>query len=408
MRKIIFGLLAYLLVCVDVMAVSSDKALVAEGEYLATAADCVACHTAPGEKPFAGGLAFELPFGTLYTPNITPDAETGIGDWTDDEFVRALQEGISREGEHYYPAFPYTSYTKMPREDILAIKAYLFSLEPVHQPARENDIGFPFNQRWGMYLWNFVFLDDKRFQPDLDQSEAWNRGAYLVNGPGHCGECHTPRNIFQATQSSELFAGADIGGWRAYNITSSDSHGIGQWSEDQLVSYFSEGYAEGHGVAGGPMAEVVEYSLRHLSESDLRAIATYLKATDPKAVGVPRPAVKPKLAGAPLNEDLGSKIFADACVSCHQWDGRGNQSPTATLSGLKTVSDPRASNLLGILLEGNPASSLPVNHRMPDFGAIYNDQELAALATFVLSHFGRLDTAIEPEQVGERRSLSLH
>ena len=408
MRTLVYGLLAYLMTGAGMSLASEDAAMLAKGKYLAKAADCVACHTAPGKEPYAGGVAFELPFGTLYSPNITPDRETGIGGWSDEQFVKALQEGIGPEGDHYYPAFPYTSYTKMPREDILAIKAYLFSLDPVEQSAPENDIAFPFNQRWGLYFWNLLFLDEGRFEPDPDRSEDWNRGAYLVTGPGHCGECHTPRNLFQAMDSSERLAGADLGGWRAYNISGSDSHGIGTWTEEQLVNYFRQGYAEGLGVAGGPMAEVVELSLRHLNDRDLRAIATYLKQTEPQATGLPRPTPLADTLAAPEQPGLGSKVFAEACASCHQWNGEGNQSPAATLAGLKTVHDPKARNLMGILMEGNPASSLPVSHRMPDFGTIYNAYELSALATFVLQHFGGLDAEVTPEQIRERQAAALH
>uniref|UniRef100_UPI0025875DC7 cytochrome c n=1 Tax=Pseudomonas sp. TaxID=306 RepID=UPI0025875DC7 len=182
--------LAATLVTVCATAQAADPQLVAKGQYLTRAADCEACHTTPGGKPFTGGLAFQLPFGTLYSPNITPDPATGIGAWSDDEFVSALQKGVGKDGKHYYPAFPYTSYTLMPREDILAIKAYLFSLAPVDQPPKDNDIGFPFNQRWGMALWNLMFAANERFVPDPQQSAEFNRGAYLVQGPGHCGTCH--------------------------------------------------------------------------------------------------------------------------------------------------------------------------------------------------------------------------
>ena len=173
--------------CLASTVYASDTAPMSKGEYLTRAADCVACHVVPGGKPYAGGLEFKLPFGSLYSPNITPDKETGIGNWTDDEFVDALQKGVGKDGKHYYPAFPYTSYTLMPREDILAIKGYLFSLEPVKQAPPENKIGFPFNQRWGMMFWNAIFASNERFVPDSKQSAEWNRGAYLVQGPGHCG-----------------------------------------------------------------------------------------------------------------------------------------------------------------------------------------------------------------------------
>jgi mono/diheme cytochrome c family protein len=384
---------------------AADQALISKGEYLTRAADCVACHVAPGGKPYAGGLSFKLPFGTLYSPNITPDKETGIGNWTDDEFVSALQKGVGKDGKHYYPAFPYTSYTLMPREDILAIKAYLFSLEPISQKPKENDIGFPFNQRWGMFFWNAVFADNERFVPDSKQSEEWNRGAYLVQGPGHCGECHTPRNIFQAMSSGKSLAGGEIGNWQAYNISSDPKHGIGAWPQEALVSYLSKGYAPGYGGAGGPMADAVEHSLRFLSPADLNAIAVYLKSTPARSQGVPRPMLT---VNNQVEKGLGSKVFSESCVACHRLDGTGNQSPIATLIGLKTVNDPTGTNLVSTLLEGHTQGAVRVDQRMPDFARNYNDTELAAVSTYVLRRFGQSNGEVKAKDVAKSREASLH
>lgn len=388
-------------------AAASDPTLVSKGEYLTRAADCVACHVVSGGKPFAGGLGFKLPFGTLYSPNITPDKETGIGKWTDDEFVSALQQGVGKDGKHYYPAFPYTSYTQMSREDILAIKAYLFSLAPVQQKPRENDISFPFNQRWGMFFWNLVFNDNERFVPDPKQSPEWNRGAYLVEGPGHCGECHSPRNVFQAISKHDSLAGSMIGNWQAYNISSDVSHGVGAWPEDALIKYMAEGYAPGYGGAGGPMADVVEHSLRLLDPADLKAIAVYLKSTPGRSSGVSRPSMV--VSDLPTaNGDLGKKIFADACSACHRLDGTGNQSAAATLTGLKAVNDPAATNLIATLLSGHPTGFASNAQLMPDFARAYSNPELASVGTFVLRHFGQTGSQIKPEDVQKSRENSLH
>ncbi len=209
----------------------ASAAAVARGEYLLKAADCVACHTA-GEsgKPFAGGVAFKLPFGTIYSSNITPDPTYGIGSYTDDEFVRAVREGIRRDGKHLYPAFPYTSYTQLSRDDVLAIKAYLWTLPPVAQPSRANELGFPFNQRWGMILWDAAFHKSSRFTPDPTKSAQWNSGAYLATALGHCGECHTPRNLGFGLEHGRELSGEELQGWRAYNITADSQHGIGSWT----------------------------------------------------------------------------------------------------------------------------------------------------------------------------------
>ncbi len=385
---------------------ASDTPAMSKGEYLTRAADCVACHVVPGGKPYAGGLEFKLPFGSLYSPNITPDKETGIGNWTDDEFVDALQKGVGKDGKHYYPAFPYTSYTLMSREDILAIKGYLFSLEPVKQMPPENKISFPFNQRWGMMFWNAIFAGNERFVPDSKQSAEWNRGAYLVQGPGHCGECHTPRNIFQAMSTGNSLAGAELGNWMAYNISSDAKYGIGAWPEDAIVSYLSKGYAAGYGGAGGPMGDAVEHSLRYLDPADLKAIAVYLKSTPARSEGIPRPSMA--VNDAALQKGLGQKLFNDTCVACHQIDGSGRQSPAGGLAGLKTVNDPKGRNVMATLLEGHTPTAARVDQRMPDFARSYSDAELAAVSTFVLRRFGQSDGEVKAEDVAKNRASALH
>ncbi|MCQ2030849.1 c-type cytochrome [Stutzerimonas zhaodongensis] len=397
---------AALAVCAGAaLAQPADQALLERGQYLTQTADCLACHVTDGGKPYAGGLPVKMPFGTLYSTNITPDKETGIGNWSDDDFVEAMQQGVSPDGKHYYPAFPYTSYTLMPREDILAIKAYLFSLEPVNQPNKENDIGFPFNQRWGIALWNMLFLDDERFEPDPEQSEQWNRGAYLVEGPGHCGECHTPRNFMQAKKASEALGGATIQGWAAWNITGDEQSGIGGWPDEALASYMATGVAPGYGVAGGPMAEVVNHSLRHLTPEDIQAIVVYLKSVPAQPAEVKRPDDK-ALANEPPSESrhpLGQKLFADACASCHHWDGSGRQSDYASLRGLRTVNDPNALNLVQVILNGDALHGPNGHHLMPAFNRHFNDREVSALSNFMLSHFGSQAGELTPETTAERR-----
>ncbi|MEL0168429.1 MAG: cytochrome c [Pseudomonadaceae bacterium] len=386
---------------------AADDELIARGKYLAAAADCVACHTVPGGEPFAGGVEFKLPFGSLYSPNITPDKGTGIGDWSDADFLGALHEGVGKDGKRYYPAFPYTSYTLMPEDEVLAIKAYLFSLQPVSNTVPENTLSFPYNQRWGMWFWNLVFHDNERFVADPEQSEQWNRGAYLVEGPGHCAECHTPRNFAQALSSSQPLAGNLVQGWQAYNISSDEIYGIGAWSPAELVSYLGKGYAPGKGVASGPMGEVVEHSLRHLTPDDLSAIATYLLSTPAQASGIARPDSKP--AATPVADGaLGSKLFAGNCAGCHAWDGGGTQTPIAALGGLKTVNDPAGTNLLGILLRGHGAPGARVDQQMPSFGAGYQDAELAAVGSFVLQHFGQSGGTLSAADVAAKRGNTGH
>ena len=255
--------------------------LVARGKYLTAAADCAACHTVPGGKPFAGGLAFHLPFGTLYTPNITPDKETGIGNWSNADFLRAMHRGIAADGSRLYPAFPYASYTLLTDDDVLAIRAYLSTLPAVHQPDRPDTFSFPYNQRWLMVFWSGFFNSDTRFHPVAGRSAEWNRGAYLVEALEHCGECHTPRNLLQARDTRQKFAGGVAEGWNAYNITSDPVTGVGGWTARALASYLSTGFAAGHGSAAGPMNEAVQLSLSQLAPSDIQAIVAYLRTIPP-------------------------------------------------------------------------------------------------------------------------------
>ena len=262
--------------------------LIARGEYLTRAADCAACHNVPGGEPFSGGVAFKLPFGTIYSTNITADRETGIGTWSDDDFVRALHRGIAKDGTHLYPAFPYTSYTGLSRDDAVAIKAYLFSLPPVHAPARPADLTFPFNQRWTMRFWNLAFLDEHRFRPDPARSAEANRGAYLATALGHCGECHTPRNFAFALRPSKQFAGTVLQGWKAYNISPDRQSGIGSWSDTQVADYLRTGHAQDRGSAAGPMGEAVSNSLQYLSAQDITALVAYLRTVQAATRGTAR------------------------------------------------------------------------------------------------------------------------
>jgi mono/diheme cytochrome c family protein len=254
----------------------------ARGEYLARAADCIACHTIPGGQPFSGGVAFRMPFGTIYSSNITADKETGIGAWSDDDFERALHAGVGRNGEPLNPAFPYTSYTALSRDDILAIKAYLFSLPVAYAPAKPNELSFPYNQRWGLSYWNALFLRKERFQSERGKSDAWNRGAYLATALGHCNECHTPRNILYALKHDRELAGEVLQGWKAYNITSDKTYGIGGWTDQQMADYFGKGHADGRGAASGPMGEVVQNSLQYLTSEDIAALVTAIPLRRPR------------------------------------------------------------------------------------------------------------------------------
>jgi mono/diheme cytochrome c family protein len=379
---------------------------VARGEYLVRAGDCMACHTVAGQPAFAGGRALKLPFGVVYSRNITPDRETGIGAWSDDDFVRAMQEGVSKTGEHLYPAFPYTSYTKLSREDDLAIKAYLFSLPPVRKTTPAARLSFPYDQRWAMAVWNLAFNPNERFKSDVGKSPEWNRGAYLVEALGHCGECHTPRRVTQSLDNSRKFAGGAIEGWQAYNITADKQSGIGGWTDDAVIAYLKTGHADGHSSASGPMAEAIADGTAYLTPEDLHAIVVYLR-TIPAIETVSPIAETPAAASAaPPALSLGARLFAGECANCHRWDGSGAQSPYAALLGSRTVNDPDGTNLAAILIAGSTVHYPTGRVFMPPFGKGRSDDELAAVANFASSYFGNGKTHLTAADIERvRKSL---
>jgi mono/diheme cytochrome c family protein len=398
--KAILGLALLLLLPIAANAQTPND-LVARGAYLARAADCTACHSVPGHAPFTGGRAFATPFGTLYSPNITPDAQTGIGQYTDDEWVQMMHQGIGRGGRHLYPAMPYNSFTLMTRDDALAIKAYLFSLPPVHAVAPDNQMHFPFDQRWLMTFWNLLNNPDRRFQPDPGKSADWNRGAYLVEALGHCAQCHTPRDFMQGLKSSKAYAGETQVGWLAYNITSDRAAGIGGWSDAALAQYLWTGRADGHGPASGPMDEAVENSLRYLEPADIKAMITYLRSIPAQPDGA-LPPPSPQRA----DDALGARIFVEACAGCHLPTGAGRQSPWAALAGDQTASDPAGTNLVQVLVGGTQIETAQGQMFMHGFTAGYTDPELAAVANYVIGQFGRRQGNVTAEQIRAARGGS--
>ena len=380
------------------------------GEYLTRAADCTACHTAVDGAPFTGGRPFVLPFGTLYSTNITPDPETGIGNYSDADFLNAVHKGIGRGNTRLYPAMPYASYTYMTDADALAIKAYLFSLKPVRAVAPQNTLEFPFNQRALMTIWSCLFNPDKRFQPHAERSPEWNRGAYLVEALGHCGECHTPRNLFQALNNRKKFAGTVQAGWRAYNITPDRISGVGAWSDTDIAHYLSLGHADGHGTAAGPMGEAVDQSLSHLTHADITAMVTYLRSVPAVTTSdLPQPNTGPAPSspaeGVAANVDpLGKSVYEGACASCHGWSGASPIVSVATLTGARAVNDPTAINVVQIILSGAQRHATGDTLTMPAFGAAYSDYEIASVANYVTARFGAQPSALNPERVAKLRS----
>ena len=379
----------------------TGAALIARGEYLARAADCTACHTPPGGQDFAGGVAFQLPFGTIYASNISPDLETGIGAWSNADFVRALRHGVDRDGRNLYPAFPYAEYALLTTDDALAIRAYLATVKPVRATPPPNQLAFPFNQRYLVRAWNLLFAPEAQFRPDRAHDEAWNRGAYLAVALGHCGECHTPRNIMMGLETSRVFAGAVQAGWLAYNLTSDREHGLGNWSDEQIEQYLATGYAEGRGPASGPMAEVVENSLQYLSRDDIRAIVGYLRTIPAQTDG---PAVVRNVSGAEATNNLGAQLFAQACAGCHSPSGDGRQSAWASLRGAHSAGDSEGTNLLQVLTRGTQIRTAQGIMFMHDFARAYTDEELVALTDYVSRQFAFRASSVSPKQVHNARS----
>jgi mono/diheme cytochrome c family protein len=379
--------------------------LITRGEYLARAADCSACHTTQNGQAYSGGLGFVLPFGVIYSTNITPDKESGIGNYTDADFLRVMHQGVAPGGKRLYPAMPYPSYALMTDADALAIKAYLFSLPGVKVIQPPNTLAFPFNQRWLMALWSTAFSRDQRFAVNSERSTQWNRGAYLAEAMAHCGECHTPRTLAFSLDNHRKFSGSKQAGWRAYNITSDNKTGVGEWSSEQVALYISQGHAEGHGTAAGPMGEAVEQSLRYLTPGDVEALVAYVR-TVPPITSRDLPAVKNLAAPTVHSEGVaaafdprGKEIFEGACASCHGWSGISPVLKDATLIGGRAINDPSAINVVQVVLSGEKRSGV----YMPGFGAAYSDIEVAAVANYVTARFGARTSSVTASDVESLR-----
>ena len=355
----------------------AEAALVKRGEYIARASDCAPCHMSVGGTPFAGGLILNTPFGHMATPNITPDRETGIGDWTAEQFYRVIHDGIGPGHQYVYPTMTFTSYTKMTRPDVDALHAYLMSLPPVHAPRLDVSLSFPFNIRLSLLGWRLMFFRAGSYVPDAAKSARWNRGAYLVQGPGHCGECHSPRNVLGGVIDSGSLSGGVVDSFLAPNISSDPTWGIGDWSEDELVAFLKTGTTH-KGVVFGPMVDVVHQSLAYLTDDDVHAIASYLKNTPPR-VNVPAGVLRPKLAAASASR--GEAIYATNCSQCHQANGAGVGGSIPNLAGNSAIraSDPTNAImpvLAGLAGQGNYGA-------MPRFGGALSDADVADLANYI-------------------------
>lgn len=389
-------------------ASSLDASLVQRGHYVAVAGNCASCHTREGGESMAGGVAFETPFGTIYSTNITPDTKTGIGTWTREQFLRTLREGVTPNGEHLYPAFPYTAFTKITAEDADALFAYLRTIPPVSAQEPQDELRFPYNQRWLLSFWNMMFFDEGVYKPDGTKSTEWNRGAYLVEALGHCSACHSPRGSLGAEQKDlRMTGGAYVGevpggaphAWSTPNLTSAKS-GLASWTVEDLAAYLKTG-RNSFTETFGPMNEVIMNSTRYLSDADTRAIAVYIKSL---------PANEAK-SGAPASADTlaaGSTLYDVNCGTCHLPTGLGSQSEK---SGARLVGSPvvQASNpaaLINVILYGPepPNPPLPMRWKqMQGLGDTLTDEDVAALASYVRHAWANVGGAVTANQVAKQR-----
>jgi mono/diheme cytochrome c family protein len=389
-------------------SVDNRTDIVKRGEYLARAGDCVACHTAPRGRLFAGGLAMDTPFGTLYSPNITPDAQYGIGTWSEDAFFRMMRTGITPEGKLLYPAMPIAQYTKVTREDSNAIFAFLKSVEPVRTPNRKHTLRFPFNQRKLLYGWRTLYFREGEFKPDPTRSVEWNRGAYLVEGLGHCTMCHTKINMLGGSSQSEQFAGGliPVQNWYAPSLTSDKDGGLGDWSIKDIVDLLQAGISD-RGAVYGPMAEVTYHSLQYMTDEDVKAMAVYLKTL---------PDNRGRKSGptAPTGTNvfaLGEKIYADKCALCHGAKGEGQLQHYPPLAGNQSIEMNSAVNPIRIVLNGGfpPGTKRnPEPYGMPPFAQELNDTDAAAVITYIRTAWGNHGTPVTARDVNELRNAPLH
>ncbi|MBX9564162.1 cytochrome c [Aeromonas hydrophila] len=368
------------------------------GEYVAKLGDCAACHTSEASKPLAGGKGFPTPIGTVYATNITPDKTHGIGNYSLPEFIKVMREGITRSGDPLYPAMPYTAYAKMSDEDLTALYHYLMQdVQPQAVANKESDIPWPLNMRWPLNGWNWVYHDDSRFTPVAGKSEEWNRGAYLVQGAGHCGSCHTPRGLGMQekalTEADPLYlSGATLDGWYAPNIRGT------RYDKQALIDLLKTGRSQ-HQAVSGPMAEVITHSSQYFSDADLASIATYLTELGDDAA-----ASKGNRAYASAG---GKADYAMYCSTCHGVNGQGNDHVIPSLVGNQTVLAEDPSSLLNVLLYGaeTPVTQGNIGYHMPGYGWTLNDQQIAELVNTLRASWGNEGVAIKPETVKAQRAL---
>jgi mono/diheme cytochrome c family protein len=379
---------------------AQDFTTVAKGRYLSILSDCASCHTVPKKsQPFAGGRPIETPFGKIVAPNITPDMETGIGSWTDDQFDSAVRKGIGRDGERLYPAMPFNAYTKMSREDVLAIRAYLNTVTAVYNPVVANTLPFPFNIRTSMWVWDGLYFKEGEYVADPHKSAEWNRGAFLVDGPAHCGACHTPKSFLGGDKTAQYLQGSPLQGWSAPNITNDARRGLGGWSVEEVAAYLKTGHNRVT-AATGPMAEAVDLSTSKMTDDDVKAVATYLKSLP----GDEKP--QTAMAASAPEMTAGGAIYRDQCSACHGLDGKGIDRlfPSVANSSMARADDP--TSVIRIVLRGARSVATdkePTAPGMPSYGWQLNDGQVANVLNFIRNSWGNAAPAVSPDEVGRLR-----
>jgi mono/diheme cytochrome c family protein len=371
---------------------------IARGRALTDAGDCGSCHTADPSKPVAGGKRIDTPFGGVYSANLTPDRDTGLGEWSDEDFYRALHFGVDRDGSRYYPAFPYPHFTKIIKPDVLAIRAYLNTLPPVRNEPPSPQLRWPLNYRVLMRAWNLAFFRPGIFEPDQSKSTEWNRGGYLVEGAAHCGACHTPKNFFGAEKRGKQYGGSPVDGWFAPRLDGADRSGLKSWSAEDIAEYLQSG-RNAKSNAAGPMADVVLNSTSRMSDADVRAIAVYLKGLPP---GAPEPEVAPP---PPAQMAEGEKLYKAACVACHEVDGSSAPRIYPPLPGNANLQSANPSSTLRIILDGAETRTTP---RAPNKGSMpayakWSDQQIADVTNYIRNSWGNAAPVVTPAQVAKAR-----
>ncbi len=377
-----------------------DFSQIERGRYLTAVGDCAACHTKPGGKLFAGGLPIETPFGMVMAPNITPDNETGIGLWSDEDFVRAVTQGIRRDGAHLFPAMPYTYYTRVSRDDVLAIRGYLETVPAISNSVSADQLPFPLSVRADMAAWNALYFKSGEFHPDANKSAEWNRGAYLTEGLMHCGMCHTPKNIAGGDKTGEQLQGYALQGWFAPDLTTDPRRGLGSWSIDDIVTYLKTGHNR-FAAATGPMADEVANSSSTMTDADLRAVATWLKDQPSPKEASARP-----IDAADKTMKLGAAIYADECSACHAPNGTGIVGLFPALALAPSVQSTDPLSMIRVVLAGARSvatDSAPTAPAMPAFAWLLNDRQTAAVLTYIRNTWGNAAPEVATGDVAKRR-----